>query len=123
MSARQIKLGLVLFGTGGPGRHHMWLDPEIPGDASVNIEWFVEQARIAEEAKFDLVFIVDSQFITPDSPPHYLNRLEPLTLLSALAVATTRLGLVGTLTTSFNDPFNIARRLASLDLISHGRAG
>jgi alkanesulfonate monooxygenase SsuD/methylene tetrahydromethanopterin reductase-like flavin-dependent oxidoreductase (luciferase family) len=101
----------------------MWLDPEIPGDASVNIDWFVEQARIAEEAKFDLVFIVDSQFITPDSPPHYLNRLEPLTLLSALAVATTRLGLVGTLTTSFNDPFNIARRLASLDLISHGRAG
>jgi alkanesulfonate monooxygenase SsuD/methylene tetrahydromethanopterin reductase-like flavin-dependent oxidoreductase (luciferase family) len=101
----------------------MWLDPEIPGDASVNIDWFVEQARIAEEAKFDRVFIVDSQFITPDSPPHYLNRLEPLTLLSALAVATTRLGLVGTLTTSFNDPFNIARRLASLDLISHGRAG
>jgi FMN-dependent oxidoreductase (nitrilotriacetate monooxygenase family) len=123
MSARQIKLGLVLFGTGGPGRHHMWLDPEIPGDASVNIDWFIEQARIAETAKFDLVFIVDSQFITPDSPPHYLNRLEPLTLLSALAVATTRLGLVGTLTTSFNDPFNIARRLASLDLISHGRAG
>jgi FMN-dependent oxidoreductase (nitrilotriacetate monooxygenase family) len=65
----------------------------------------------------------ERQFIMPDSPPHYLNRLEPLTLLSALAVATTSLGLVGRLTTSFNEPFNVARRLASLDLISHGRAG
>ncbi len=74
-------------------------------------------------AKFDLVFIVDSQFITADSPPHYLNRLEPLTLLSALAVATSHIGLVGTLTTSYNDPYNLARRLASLDLISKGRAG
>jgi FMN-dependent oxidoreductase (nitrilotriacetate monooxygenase family) len=123
MGTRQIKLGAVLTGVGGPGHHYTWLDPEIPGDASVNIEWYIEQARLAEEAKFDLVFIVDSQFITVDSPPHYLNRLEPLTLLSALAVATRTIGLVGTLTTSYNDPFNVARRLASLDLISHGRAG
>src|SRR5580698_3154344 len=122
MSARQIKLGLVLFGTGGPGRHHMWLDPEIPGDASVNIDWFIEQARIAETAKFDLVFIVDSQFITPDSPPHYLNRLEPLTLLAALAVATDKIGLVATITTSYTEPFHVARQLASVDLISAGRA-
>ena len=70
------------MGAGGPGQHYLWLDPEIPGDASVNIDWYIEQARLAEAAKFDLVFIVDSQFITADSPPHYLNRLEPLTLLS-----------------------------------------
>jgi FMN-dependent oxidoreductase (nitrilotriacetate monooxygenase family) len=111
------------MGAGGPGHHYTWLDPEIPADASVNIHWYTEQARIAEAAKFDLVFIVDSQFITADSPPHYLNRLEPLTLLSALAMVTERIGLVGTLTTSYNDPFNVARRLASLDLISGGRAG
>src|SRR5690606_1142768 len=79
--------------------------------------------RLAEEAKFDLVFIVDSQFITPSSPPHYLNRLEPLTLLSALAASTSRIGLVGTATTSYNSPYNLARRFASLDLISRGRAG
>jgi FMN-dependent oxidoreductase (nitrilotriacetate monooxygenase family) len=66
---------------------------------------------------------VDSQFITADSPPHYLNRLEPMTLLSALAVSTTHLGLVATMTTSYNDPFNLARRLASLELISGGRSG
>jgi FMN-dependent oxidoreductase (nitrilotriacetate monooxygenase family) len=123
MRDRQLKLGAILTGVGGPGHHYTWLDEEIPGDASIDINWYIEYARWAEAAHFDLVFIVDSQFITADSPPHYLNRLEPLTLLSALAVTTTHIGLVGTLTTSYNDPFNVARRLASLDLISHGRAG
>jgi FMN-dependent oxidoreductase (nitrilotriacetate monooxygenase family) len=120
---RQIKLGAVLTGVGGPGHFNTWLDPQIPTNASIDINWYVEQARIAEAAKFDLVFIVDSQFVTADSPPHYLNRLEPLTLLSALAVSTKNIGLVGTLTTSFNDPFFIARRFGSLDVISGGRAG
>ncbi len=123
MTKRQLKLGLVPTGVGGPGEHNRWLDPEIPADASVNIDWYIDVARQAEAAKFDLVFIVDSQFITPHSPPHYLNRLEPLTLLSALAVATKHIGLIGTATTSYNEPYNLARRLASLDLISHGRAG
>lgn len=122
-SNRQLHLGAVPYGTGGPGSHTLWLDPEIPGDASVNIDWYVEMAQLAERGKFDLVFIVDSQFITPYSPPHYLNRLEPLTLLSALATRTERIGLVGTATTSFNSPFNLVRRFGSLDLISRGRAG
>ena len=123
MRQRQLKLGLVPTGVGGPGDSNRWLDPDIPLDASVNIDWTIDIVRQAEAAKFDLVFIVDSQYITPHSPPHYLNRLEPLTLLSALAVATQRIGLVGTFTTSYNDPFNLARRLASLDLISKGGAG
>lgn len=123
MTKRQLKLGLVPTGVGGPGDSNRWLDPDIPADASVNIDWYIDAARQAEAAKFDLVFIVDSQFITEHSPPHYLNRLEPLTLLSALAVATSRIGLVGTFTTSYNDPYNLVRRLASLDLISKGRAG
>ncbi|MEP6479292.1 MAG: NtaA/DmoA family FMN-dependent monooxygenase [Rhodoglobus sp.] len=121
--SRQLKLGAVLVGVGGPGQHDVWKSPEIPGDASVDIHWYIKLARDAEAALFDLVFIVDSQFITPDSPPHYLNRLEPLTLLSALALSTSNIGLVGTITTSYNEPFNVARRLASLDLISGGRAG
>lgn len=123
MSKRQIKLGALTMGSGGPGRHNLWLDPELPADASVNIDWYIAIARQAEAALFDLMFIVDSQFITPGSPSHYLNRLEPLTLLSALAVSTRHIGLVGTLTTSYNAPFNVARRLASLALISKGRAG
>lgn len=123
MSKRQLKLGLVPTGVGGPGTTNRWLNPEIPVDASVSVDWYINVVRQAEAAKFDLVFIVDSQFITANSPPHYLNRLEPLTLLSALAVTTKNIGLVATLTTSYNDPFNLARRFASLDLISKGRAG
>lgn len=123
MTKRQLKLGLVPTGVGGPGDSNRWLDTDIPLDASVSIDWYIDVVRQAEAAKFDFVFIVDSQFITAHSPPHYLNRLEPLTLLSALAMATNHIGLVGTLTTSYNDPFNLARRFASLDLISKGRAG
>ncbi|MBC3498307.1 LLM class flavin-dependent oxidoreductase [Pseudomonas kermanshahensis] len=123
MTTRKIKLGALTMGCGGPGRHNLWLDPELPADASVNIDWYIDIARQAEAALFDLIFIVDSQYITPGSPSHYLNRLEPLTLLSALAVTTRHIGLVGTLTTSYNEPYNVARRLASLDLISKGRAG
>src|SRR5262249_57286232 len=123
MTKRTLKLGLVPTGTGGPGHGNRWLDPNIPADSSVSIDWYIDAVRKAEAAKFDFVFIVDSQFITADSPPHYLNRLEPLTLLSALAVSTSHIGLVGTITTSYNTPFNVARRLASLDLISGGRAG
>lgn len=123
MTDRQLKFGAAPVGVGGPGQQNTWLDPEIPGDASVDIDWYVERARQAEAALFDFIFVVDSHFITPDSPPHYLNRLEPLTLLSALAVSTETIGLAATITTSYTEPFPVARQLASLDLISRGRAG
>ena len=121
MSTRQLHLGAILTGVGTDQQE--WLDPEIPGTASIDIDWYKQQARAAEAAKFDFVFIVDSPYITPDSAPHFLNRLEPLTLLSALAGATERIGLVATLTTSYTEPFNVARQFASLDQISQGRAG
>ena len=100
-----------------------WKQPGVPNNASISIDWYKDGARRAEAAKFDFVFIVDSPYITPDSAPHFLNRLEPLTLLSAVAGVTSRIGLVATLTTSYNEPFNVARAFASLDLISDGRAG
>jgi FMN-dependent oxidoreductase (nitrilotriacetate monooxygenase family) len=118
---RQLKLGAVLTGAGA--QQNTWRDPELPGDASIDIAWYIAAARQAEAAKFDLVFIVDSPYITPDTAPHFLNRLEPLTLLSALAVSTSHIGLVATLTTSYWEPYNVARQFASLDQISHGRAG
>lgn len=118
---RQLHLGAILEGVGTD--QHSWRDPDLPGDASIDIDWYVEQARLAEAAKFDLVFIVDSPFITPDTAPHFLNRLEPLTLLSAIAAQTSRIGLVGTLTTSYWEPYNVARQFGSLDHISRGRAG
>lgn len=119
-ATRQLKLGAILEGVGTD--QLSWRDPAVPGDASISIDWYIEQARLAEAAKFDLVFIVDSPFITPDTAPHFLNRLEPLTLLSALAVSTSRIGLVGTLTTSYWEPYNVARQFGSLDQISKGRA-
>ena len=121
MSKRQLHFGAILTGVGTDQQE--WLHPDIPGNASIDIDWYKQQARAAEAAHFDFVFIVDSPYITPDSAPHFLNRLEPLTLLSALAGATDRIGLVATLTTSYTEPFNVARQFASLDQISHGRAG
>ena len=121
MSNRQLRLGAILQGVGMTAEG--WKQPGVPNDASINIDWYRANARLAEQAKFDFIFIVDSPYITPDSAPHFLNRLEPLTLLSAVAGATSRIGLVATLTTSYNEPFNVARAFASLDLISGGRAG
>jgi FMN-dependent oxidoreductase (nitrilotriacetate monooxygenase family) len=118
---RQIRLGAILEGVGA--EQVSWRDPDLPGDASIDIDWYIENARLAEAAKFDLVFIVDSPYITPDTAPHFLNRLEPLTLLSAVAVSTSKIGLVGTLTTSYWEPYNVARQFGSLDQISKGRAG
>ncbi|GGZ30968.1 LLM class flavin-dependent oxidoreductase [Asticcacaulis endophyticus] len=118
---RQIKLGAMLEGVGTD--HGRWQHPDLPGDASINIDWYIENAKLAEAAKFDFVFIVDSPYITKDSAPHFLNRLEPLTLLSAVAVTTKTIGLAGTLTTSYWEPYNVARQFGSLDLISRGRAG
>jgi FMN-dependent oxidoreductase (nitrilotriacetate monooxygenase family) len=121
MSKRQLHLGAILTGVGND--QYNWRHPDVPGDASVDIDWYIDNARLAEAAKFDLVFIVDSPFITPDTSPHFLNRLEPLTLLSAVAGRTSRIGLVGTLTTSYWEPYNVARQFGSLDHISKGRAG
>jgi len=120
-ATRRLHLGAILEGVGAD--HASWRDPDLPGNASIDIDWYIENARAAEAAKFDLVFIVDSPFITPDTAPHFLNRLEPLTLLSAVAASTSRIGLVGTLTTSYWEPYNVARQFGSLDHISRGRAG
>jgi FMN-dependent oxidoreductase (nitrilotriacetate monooxygenase family) len=120
MTTRQLRLGVTIWGVGG---FDTWQSPEIPGDASIEIDWYIERARQAEAARFDFIFVPDGQFVTPDSAPHHLNRLEPLTLLSALAVVTTNVGLIGTFSSSYDPPFSLARRIGSLDLISHGRAG
>ncbi|MCU1519464.1 MAG: monooxygenase [Pseudarthrobacter sp.] len=119
---RLLKLGAVIHGVGGAEDSELWRHPDIPTTASIDIKWYVKQAREAEEAHFDFVFIVDSQYINHTYPNHHLNRLEPTTLLSAVAVGTERIGLVATVSTTYSEPWDIARRLASLDLISDGRA-
>jgi FMN-dependent oxidoreductase (nitrilotriacetate monooxygenase family) len=122
-ASRKLHLALHPYGVGGPGQHGLWKDPRVAKDASIDIGYYIRQAQAAEHALFDALFIVDSQFINATYPAHYLNRLEPLTLLSAVATHTRHIGLVGTASSTYNSPFNLARRFASLDLISGGRAG
>jgi FMN-dependent oxidoreductase (nitrilotriacetate monooxygenase family) len=121
MAQKYVTFGIMLQGPGG----HMnaWKHPSGPVDASTNFDFFVKTARKAEEAGIAFVFVADGLYINEQSIPHFLNRFEPLTILSALAASTTRIGLVGTVSTSYSDPFTIARQFASIDLISGGRAG
>nr|WP_305123198.1 LLM class flavin-dependent oxidoreductase [Roseomonas sp. GC11] len=111
----------MLHGAGG----HMnaWRHPSGPADASVNLRFYTETARKAEEAGLAFAFVADGLYINEKSIPHFLNRFEPISILSALATVTQRIGLAGTVSTSYSDPFTVARQFASLDLISGGRAG
>ncbi|SEG68979.1 LLM class flavin-dependent oxidoreductase [Paenibacillus sp. UNC499MF] len=118
---RQLKLGALLHGVGG--NPAMWRHPDAQPDASVNFELYKKWVRKAEAGKFDLIFIADGLYINEKSIPHFLNRFEPITILSALAAVSTHIGLVGTLSTSYSEPFTVARQFASLDAISGGRAG
>jgi len=114
-----------------PTGHHVasWRHPRAQIDAHVNIRHYVEIAQAAERAKFDMIFLADS-VATREAHMEALSRsvqfvahFEPLTLLSALAMVTERIGLVATASTTYNEPFHIARKFASLDYISGGRAG
>jgi len=118
---RKLKLGAIIHGVGG--NIAGWRHPDAIADASVNFPFYKQQAQKAEAGKFDLAFIADGLYINEKSIPHFLNRFEPLTILSALAAVTSRLGLVGTVSTSYSEPFTLARQFASLDHISQGRAG
>jgi len=108
-----------------------WRHPEVPADGTLRFEHYRRSALAAERGKCDLVFFADGIGIRErDIPRGSLARsgyeiveLEPMTLLPALAVVTERIGLVTTASTTYNEPFHIARKFATLDLISHGRAG
>jgi len=119
--SRKIKLGFILHGVGRTWND--WRHPERDVSASTSFPHYKQQSHLAERGKFDFVFVADSLSITEKSSPHYLNRVEPITILSALAAVTSHIGLVGTLTVSYSEPFNVARQFASLDHISGGRAG
>jgi len=123
---RRMKLGALINASG----HHpaAWTDPATPLDADSDVEHFVRLARTAERGLLDLFFLADVPAMRT-APieivrrwPHYTNVLEPLTALSAIARETTRIGLGATVSTSFDQPYTVARQFASLDRISHGRA-
>lgn len=126
-SRGQMHLGAFFHPTG----HHVasWLHPDAQIDAGTNFRHYVELAQMSERAKFDLMFLADALAVRDGNLealsrwPQYMAYFEPITLLSGIAGLTERIGLVATATTSYNEPYNVARKFASLDHISGGRAG
>jgi len=124
---RQMKLGAFFHPTG----HHIasWRYPDAYADAAVDFAHYTALARTAERGKFDLLFLADSPAMRNWPPARqsrvatYIAGFEPITLLAALAAVTNHIGLVATATTTYNEPLHIARKFASLDHISGGRAG
>jgi FMN-dependent oxidoreductase (nitrilotriacetate monooxygenase family) len=121
-----LRLGAFFYATG----HHIagWRHAASEADGGLVLERYVGWARRAEAAQFDLIFLEDGTGIRDmdlrsSERTARSTHFEPVTLLSALAAVTTRIGLVATTSTSFNEPYNVARRFASLDHISGGRAG
>ncbi|GHJ42327.1 LLM class flavin-dependent oxidoreductase [Streptomyces sp. TS71-3] len=105
--------------------HHeaAWRLPESDARPGEDVEHYRHLARTAERGKLDSVFLADSPVLHGDPGRRPSSRLEPTLLLTALAGATSRIGLIATASTSYNDPYNLARRFASLDHVSGGRAG
>ncbi|QDY43820.1 LLM class flavin-dependent oxidoreductase [Candidatus Pantoea soli] len=116
---RRLRLGLFVQ----PAGQHVsgWRLTEQAGDPT-DIDWLITIARKAEAGKFDLFFVGDALATSVYRLPSTMARLEPLTLLAALAVNTRRIGLAATASTTFSDPFTLARSFSSLDHISRGRA-
>ncbi|MFD6225101.1 LLM class flavin-dependent oxidoreductase [Nocardia asteroides] len=121
MSRRTFHLNAFLMGVG----HHeaAWRHPRTDAHRVLDVRHFQEVARIAERGKLDSVFFADTLAVGPRIERNTLAVFEPVTLLSAIAAVTERIGLIATASTSYNEPFNLARKFASLDHISGGRAG
>lgn len=127
MTQKQLAIGTLIEAYGLHAA--AWMTPEAEPGAPTDVEYFKKIAQLCEKGKFDFYFIADTPACrTTDvdtwaRSPMYMNQLEPITLLTALAGATSKIGLAATASTSFYEPYNLARLYASLDHISAGRAG
>ena len=122
----KLKLGTFVYTFGfNPAA---WLHPDSDVNGATDIQHLLNVAKISEAAKFDFMFMADSPAAAIGDPdalsrsPTKMNRFEPLSLIAALSVLTERLGFVATASTSYYEPFNIARLFASIDHLSGGRA-
>ena len=126
-SRRMMSLGAFIHETG----QHVaaWRHPDAFAESGTVFSQAMHVAREAERGKFDLLFLADSAAVSVFGNPESRGRMgkvvkfEPMTILSALAAVTSRLGLVATSTSTYNEPYTLARQFASLDQISGGRAG
>ncbi|HET9170998.1 MAG TPA: LLM class flavin-dependent oxidoreductase [Actinospica sp.] len=118
---RELHLNAFLMSTG----HHeaSWRLPESDPRADTDLEHYKALARTAERGTFDSLFLADSPALWGDVSHRPAGVIEPLTLLTVLATVTEHVGLIATASTTYNDPYNLARRFASLDHVSAGRAG
>jgi FMN-dependent oxidoreductase (nitrilotriacetate monooxygenase family) len=124
-----MKMALALLASANGSHAASWLhESTVPG-GQTDVDHYRHLAQTAERGKFDLFFIADTPAARTEKLdayarfPMFMNVFEPVTILSALAGATRRIGLGGTVSTSFSEPYNVARQFASLDHITHGRAG
>ncbi len=114
-----MHLGVFVLGT---GNHSAGWRYDGAATSNNQLPVIQEIARIAERGKFDLLFVSDGLVMNPGDHPSFLCRFEPTTLISVLSAATTRIGLGATVSTSYSEPYNVARIFASIDHISGGRA-
>ena len=125
--ARQDKLKLGTFVYTFGFHPAAWLHPDSDVNGANDFSHLLNVAKLSEAAKLDFMFLADSAAAAVGDAdalarqPTKMNRFEPTSLLSALAVSTTRLGLVGTVSTSYYEPYNVARIFASIDHLSKGR--
>jgi FMN-dependent oxidoreductase (nitrilotriacetate monooxygenase family) len=121
MSAHRLHLNAFLMSSG----HHeaAWRLPESDPHADYDIGHWVRLARLAERGRMDSLFLADGPSLWHGAEYRPAGQLEPTVLLTALAAATEHVGLIATASTTYNEPYNLARRFASLDHVSGGRAG
>ena len=118
---REFHINLFILSRG----HHeaSWRHPQSTPRALTDIDHYINCAQKAEAGCFDSVFLADTLAVPEDVDRASRVFLEPLTALGSLAVTTKRIGLIATASTSYTEPFNLARQLASLDHASGGRIG
>jgi FMN-dependent oxidoreductase (nitrilotriacetate monooxygenase family) len=114
-----MHLGVFVLGT---GNHSAGWRYEGAATSNSSLPVLESIARIAERGKFDLLFISDGLAMDTGDHPSFMNRFEPTTLISALSMVTRHLGLGATVSTSFGEPYHVARAFASIDHLSGGRA-
>jgi FMN-dependent oxidoreductase (nitrilotriacetate monooxygenase family) len=123
------KMALALLAHAAGSHAAAWLHPSTVRGGANDVDHYRTLAQTAERGKFDLFFIADTPAARTEKLdayarfPMFMNVFEPVTILAALAGSTSHIGLGGTVSTSFTEPYNVARQFASLDHISHGRAG
>lgn len=123
MSRKSEKLVLNAFIY--PGGHHeaAWRHPESEPHRVTDIKLYQHIAKRAEAAKLDAIFFADAPVLDSNIRYSAKHRLEPITMLAALAAVTEKIGFVATASTTYYEPYNLARLFASVDHISGGRVG